>query len=48
MFPYLVKLINAHHPTVSQHHGSSLHDEATGDGVPQDRGRQTSSTAAFT
>lgn len=44
---YLVKLIDADDSAVGQHHGSPLHDESSGAGVPQHRGGQTSCTAAL-
>lgn len=47
-YPHLVKLVNAYDSSVSQHHGSALHDEPAGVGVPEHRGRQTGCTAAFT
>jgi len=45
--PYLVKLVNAYDSPIRQHHGSSLHDESTSDGVPEHRGSQTSCAAAL-
>lgn len=44
---HLIKLVDADHSAVGQHHGSALHDEAAGVGVSQHRGRQTSCTAAL-
>lgn len=44
---YLIELVNAHDTAVSQDHGAALHDESTGGGIPQHRGRQTSCTAAL-
>lgn len=44
----LVKLINADHSSISQHHCTTLHDKTTSDGVSQHGGSQTSSTAALT
>ena len=45
--PHLVKLIDADHTPISQHHGSALHNEITRYRVPHDTGRQSSCTAAF-
>lgn len=45
---YLVKLVDADDSAVGQHHGSTLHDESAGGGVPQHGGSQTSCTAALT
>lgn len=36
---YFIKLVNAYHAAVSQDHGPALHDEPTGGGIPQHRGR---------
>lgn len=45
---YLVKLVDAHDPAVGQHHGSPLHDESSGAGVPEHGGSQTGRAAALT
>ena len=44
--PHLVKLVDAHHPTVGQDHGPSLQVELSG-GVPDDRGGETGGRGPF-
>ena len=44
---HLVKLINAHHTTVSEHHGTSFKVKVPGGGITNHGGGETSGTAAL-